>query len=249
MIRVRVDDQNRLLRVTLAESRACRLDSSTLLALAGLLGEGVDQDVRAVILDHDGPDLEVGTSVDEFLGDAPEMVLQAFGQALRAVVHCPVPLLAAVRGRCLGRGAALAVGAQFLFAQEDALLGFHETAVGLIAPGASALLPWRPALLRRMVLTGEIFDVHQLELAGLVTAATQHDPAAAALQFYLEHLAPRSPHALRHAVAAADPGPEFDRRLADGLARVERMLEESPDPVEGVSAFLEARAPRWAERR
>ena len=164
------------------------------------------------------------------------------------MVHCPVPLLAAVRGRCLGSGAALAVGAQFLFAQEDALLGFHETTVGLIAPGASALLPWRPAILRRMVLTGELIDMHQLELSGLVTAATANDPALAAFAFYAEHLAPCSPFALRNAVAAADPGLEFDRRLADSLARVKRMLDESPDPLEGVSAFLEARTPRWAGR-
>ncbi len=245
MIRAQTEDGGRLVRLTLAGDGRGRLTAMTSRGLRGALLAAVTPDVRAVLIDHDGGDLDLGCGVRELVDGDARGALAAWGEALTAVVRCPVPVLVALRGHALGPAAALSFGATQLFAADDAVIGFHQVALGLSAPGGAALAPWRPALLRRMVLTGEMFDVHQLEMTGLVHHACDRDPLWEATRYYEQHLATRSPVALRAVAADLAPGPGFEARLAAGLARLGRMLEESQHPAEGISAFLERRPPAW----
>lgn len=249
MIRAHVEDQGRLVRLTLVGDPRARLTEAACIALRGALNHALTQNVRAVLLDHDGDDLDMGVAVAELVGGEPRATLSAWSGALTAVVRCPVPVLVAVRGHALGPAAAISLGATMLFAADDAVIGFHQGALGLSAPGGAALTPWRPALLRRMVLTGEMFDVHQLEMMGLVHHACDRDPAWEAQRYYEEHLSVRSPTALRALAQDLAPGPSFEGRLAAGVDRLERMLEESEYPAEGVAAFLECRVPAWVGAR
>jgi cyclohexa-1,5-dienecarbonyl-CoA hydratase len=84
---------------------------------------------------------------------------------------------------------------------------------------------------------------------GLVHALAD-DPAAAALAYFDEHLAPRSAAALAHALEAVR-APRL-AALRDDLARVERQylqrLMTTRDANEGLDAFLAKRAPAWEHR-
>ena len=50
---------------------------------------------------------------------------------------------ALVRGRCLGGGFEIALACDFIFAEEYAVFGLPEIALGVFPPAASALLPPR----------------------------------------------------------------------------------------------------------
>lgn len=245
MIRAEIQAEGRLLRLSLPPKGHAGLDLGTLRTLSGLLLDSVGGAVRAVLITRDAPDFALGTDVRDTVEENADRVLASWCDTIRAVVRCPVPVLTAVRGRCLGRGASLALASHFLFAHEDTTLGFHEVAIGLFSPCASALLPWRSPVLRRMLIAGELLDVHQLELSGLVTGITHRDPRAVAEDWFHRHLEHRSLSAVRAATAAAAPGPEFENRLQGRVALLREHLRTSQDPHEGVGAFLEARTPRF----
>jgi enoyl-CoA hydratase/carnithine racemase len=245
MIRAEIQADGRLLRLSLPPAGQAGLDLGTLRTLSSLLLDSVGGDVRAVLINREAQDFALGTDLQDTVQQGADRVLGAWCDAMRAVVRCPVPVVAAVRGRCLGRGASLALSSHFLFVHEDTTLGFHEVALGLFSPCASALLPWRSPVLRRMLIAGELLDVHQLELAGLVTAITHRDPVLIAEAWFRRHLMPRSLAAVKAATAAAAPGPEFEARLESRVALLRQHLETCEDPHEGVGAFLEARPPRF----
>jgi cyclohexa-1,5-dienecarbonyl-CoA hydratase len=60
-----------------------------------------------------------------------------------------VPILVAVRGQCLGGGLEIALAGGPIFAAPDAQFGQPEIKLGVFAPAASCLLPWRVNAVRR----------------------------------------------------------------------------------------------------
>ncbi len=247
MIRTSYDEQGGLLRVTLASPRANILDIETLDAIGDLLHDHAElpAELRGILIDHDGPDFSFGAAVAEHLPDRVEAMLHAFGRAIRAVVHAPVPVIAAVDGRCLGGGMELALAAHVLVANREAVLGQPEIVLGVLPPVAVALLPWRAPILRRMVLTGESLDAATLAAAGLVDLAVEGPAADAALDFHRRHFADRSGFSLRQVTRAADPGDVFDQALYQAEQLYLQKLMKGADPVEGLQAFLDRRKPTW----
>ncbi len=70
-------------------------------------------------------------------------MLHRFHALLLALVDCAVPVLAAVRGQCLGGGLELVSLCHRIFAAPDARLGQPEIVLGVFAPVASLVLPER----------------------------------------------------------------------------------------------------------
>lgn len=207
--------------------------------------------LAAIVLDHEGPHFSYGASVPEHAPDQVREMLSSLHGAARALLETDVPLLACVRGACLGGGLELAILADRLFATPDAKLGQPELALGVFAPIGSALLPRiigaRPAA--DLLLTGRTISATEAHALGLVHELTE-DPSAAALAYAREHLATKSAASLRLATRAARRvwlGP-----FLEDLAALEELylgeLSASHDGNEGIAAFLEKRTPRWEHR-
>jgi len=168
--------------------------------------------------------------------------------AAEALLSADLPLLVAVRGRCLGGGLELALLGDRLVATTDARFGAPEIRLGVFAPLASLLLPRslgpRPAF--ELLVGGRSLHAERARELGLVSDLAS-DPVAAQLAWTRVHLEPHSPFALRQATRAARASwaPRFLEQLA-GLER--QYLDElmpHPDPTEGLTAFLEKRPPYW----
>lgn len=157
-------------------------------------------------------------------------------ELLEAISFAPVPVLAAIRGSCLGAGLEIALACHFRFAAEGALLGFPEAARGLV-PGFGgsvygASIP-RHTLVELALSARLVGAVEALEL-GLVhrvCPAPDLEPQAAA---FLEGLtASRAPHLVHAAMEAIHngrrlPRAEALRRETELFVRVlrERVEEE-----------------------
>jgi cyclohexa-1,5-dienecarbonyl-CoA hydratase len=247
-----LEADGRLLRLRLDRPKANIIDAAMMQALDVALDAHLPRaELQAVLLDAAGPHFSFGASVEEHLPPGCATMLQGLHRLILRLAAAPVPVLAAVQGRCLGGGLEIALAAHQLFVAHDAVLGQPEMLLGVFAPAASCLLPEAigPQRAFDLLLSGRSISGAEAAAWGLAAAAAPA-PQEAALQYFQTHLAGKSAAALRCAVRAARL--DYVARLRDKLAAVEHLyLEElmaTRDASEGLHAFLEKRPPRWEHR-
>lgn len=251
-LKVALERDGALLHLTLARPKANICDAQMIEALqAALDAHAGHAALRGVLLDAEGPHFSFGASVEEHLAERCAGMLASLHALILALAGCRVPVLVAVRGQCLGGGLEIALAGGPIFAAPNAQFGQPEIKLGVFAPAASCLLPWRvsPVAAEDLLCSGRSIDAAQALAIGLVQMLAD-DPVAAALAYFDEHLAPRSAAALAHAMQAVR-APRL-AALRDELARVERLylqsLMKTRDANEGLAAFLAKRSPTWEHR-
>ena len=251
-LKVALERDGKLLRLTLARPKANIVDAAMIAALQAALTEHLpNPHLRAVLLGAEGPHFSFGASVDEHLpGACADMLHQLHALVLR-LVESPVPVLVAVRGQCLGGGLEVAAAGNLIFAAPGAMLGQPEIKLAVFAPAASCLLPERigQAQAEDLLFSGRSISAQEAHRIGLVTAVAE-DPDQAALDYFDQHLAAVSASTLRFAVRAARA--DAAARIRAKVASVEKMyldeLMATHDAVEGLTAFLAKRPAEWQDR-
>ena len=251
-LRVSLDRQDALLRLTLARPKANLIDAAMIAALHGALREHrARPGLRGVLVAAEGPHFSFGASVEEHLADRCAAMLASLHALLLAMLEFPVPILVAVRGQCLGGGLEVALAGGPIFASPDAQLGQPEMKLGVFAPAASCLLPYRitQAAAEDLLLSGRSISGTEAKAIGLVEAIAD-DPESAALAYFDTHLAPKSAAALACALAAvrAPLVTTVRRRLDELVTLYVGTLMKTRDANEGIAAFLARRQPRWEHR-
>ncbi len=238
-----------LLRLRLSRPKANIVDAEMIAALHGALrAHGTRNDLRGVLLDAEGPHFSFGASVEEHLPDQCGAMLASLHALVLAMVEFPAPILVAVRGQCLGGGLEVALAGGPIFAASDAQFGQPEMKLGVFAPAASVLLPYRmnQPNAEDLLFSGRSVDAAEAKAMGLVHTVSD-DPEAAAMAYFGEHLAGRSAAALACALLAARGA--MLRDVRHRLAEVERLylerLMQTRDANEGLVAFLAKRKPLW----
>jgi enoyl-CoA hydratase/carnithine racemase len=119
------------------------------------------EDVRAVVIAGAGGNFCSGGDVHEIIGpllDRDMKGLMQFtrmtGDLIKAIRHCPQPVVAAVDGICVGAGAMVALASDIRYGTPDAKVAFLFVRVGLAGcdMGACAMLP-------RMIGQGRAADL------------------------------------------------------------------------------------------
>ncbi len=251
-LEIRREPDGRLLRLRLDRPKANVIDAEMIAALdAAFAGAAEDPDILAVLLDHAGPHFSFGASVEEHLPARCAAMLAALHALIKGMLACPVPVLVAVKGQCLGGGLEVAMAGSLIFVAPDARLGQPEIKLAVFAPAASCLLPRLVARghAEDLLYSGRSINGARAAEIGLALAADP-DPEAAALAYFDDHLAGLSASSLRLAVEAAR-GRFRDPVTAD-LDRVEALYLErlmgTRDALEGLEAFLEKRPAKWQHR-
>jgi cyclohexa-1,5-dienecarbonyl-CoA hydratase len=164
------------------------------------------------------------------------------------MLEYPAPILTVVRGQCLGGGLEVALAGGPIFAARDAQFGQPEMKLGVFAPAASVLLPWRvnQFAAEDLLFSGRSIGADEAHAIGLVQQVAD-DPEAAALAYFDAHLASKSATSLALALVAARGARVREARAR--LADVERLyleqLMRTHDANEGLVAFLAKRQPTW----
>jgi cyclohexa-1,5-dienecarbonyl-CoA hydratase len=252
--RLELNDGRTVARVILAAPKPNVLDAQMITELEAIFSSlDSERELRAVVIEGDGPHFSFGASVEEHLPDQIEAALSRLGALLRRVAATPAPTIAAVRGQCLGGGLELALACDLILAEESAQLGAPEIKLGVFPPAASVLLPLRIGIApaSAMILTGDSWNASRAMQQGLVTLITPEGGLQSGVDAFIEeHFAPRSPDALRHTSRVVRRS--IVKALEEELPRIDRIyldeLMAEPDAEEGIRAFLERRPPNWERK-
>ena len=177
-----------------------------------------DSDIRAVILTGAGDEaFSVGSDVAQLATLTPIEAEILAGEARRmqeAVSRLPKPVIAAIKGPCIGAGLELALHCDVRFARADARFGLPGVTIGL-TPGGSAIgrlthiVGSGPAL--ALALTGGIISAERAFMLGLVSNVLKPDQFEGAVEQLAQHFADLSPLAIQEIKrlfqAALDSGP------------------------------------------
>jgi len=173
------------------------------------------------------------------------------GQSVFAKLdRLPFPSIALVNGFALGGGAELALACTFRLATANARFGLPEIKLGLIPGyGGTQRLPRLVGEARaaEIILTGRMVGAEEALAIGLINRIVAPPAIDAALAFAGEFT--------RYSLRAAGFAREAVQRaagstLADGLrieADLSTLAYQTQDAAEGMRAFLEKRAPKFAD--
>lgn len=218
---------------------------------AALDALAADDTVRAVLISAGGKHFSAGADVGEHLPPDFRTMIPEFLETIAGLDAFPVPVIAAVQGRCLGGGFELVLGADIVIAADNARFGQPEIVLGVVPPAACALLPSRcpRGVAAALVYTGDPIDAAEAHRVGLVYRVVE----AAALEaeaFALAHrITTHSGAALRVAKRSMRlSGERPEQALAAAGAIYMDDLMATHDAVEGLNAFLEKREPTWSHR-
>ena len=245
-------DEGAIWRVTIGGSKGNILDGAGVQALAEPFRDArVSPHLKAICLEGQGAHFSFGASVPEHLPPLAGAMLGAFHGALLAMIDSHVPVLAAVRGQCLGGGLEIVMLCHRVVAAPDARLGQPEIMLGVFAPMASIVLADRVgrSAADDLCLSGRSVTAQEALAMRLVDQIADGDPADEAMGWARTHLLPKSASSLRYAVRAARSG--LRARLADELPAIERLylddLMSTADALEGLQAFMERRPVTWRD--
>jgi len=164
---------------------------------------GADPGVRAVVLAAEGRGFCAGVDIKEMQRTAGHGALIGANRgcfaAFAAVYDCPVPVIAAVHGFCLGGGVGLVGNADIVIAADDATFGLPEVDRGALgaATHLARLVPQH--LMRAMVYTCRTVTAAQLHDFGSVLEVVPRDRLAAAARAVAAEIAGKDPTIIRRA--------------------------------------------------
>ena len=170
---------------------------------AALRGLGEDPAVRVVVLRAEGRGFNAGVDIKEMQATAGFDALVGANRgcyaAFAAVYECPVPVIAAVHGFCLGGGIGLVGNADVIVASDDATFGLPEVDRGALgaATHLSRLVPQHK--MRAMVYTSATATAAELHAFGSVLRIVPRDELRDAAREVAGEIAAKSPVVIRAA--------------------------------------------------
>jgi cyclohexa-1,5-dienecarbonyl-CoA hydratase len=248
-VRVEPLDDGAIWRVLLATPKANIVDMEKVEVLTAIFDRAkTTADLKAIVIEGEGPHFSFGASVQEHLPGQFEAMLRGFHGLFGRMLDASVFTLAAVRGQCLGGGLELVFFCNRVVASPDAKLGQPEIMLGVFAPVASVALADRVGrgAAEDLCISGRSVSAAEALRIGLADQIAD-DPAEAALAYARKYLLPKSASSLRMAQRAVRR--EFGERFRREIAEVERLYAEelmaTADANEGLNAFLAKREPQW----
>ena len=174
-----------------------------------------------------------------------------FERMIRAILECPVPVIAAVNGAAYAGGCEIALGCDFIYAARSARFALTEVTIGIMpGAGGTQTLP-RAVGLRRakeILLTGRPFSAENGYEWGMVNRLCETDVVREAVETATA-IAANAPISIRQAKRSMHYG--VNMSLADGmLFEIEAYNRMVPtdDRREGIASFNEKRKPVFKGR-
>jgi len=215
-----------------------------------------DPDVRVMVLGGAGRSFSAGGDFNWVLTwpnlDAitRRVGADAMMGAVQAIYDFPKPSIARVHGAAVGGGVGLMLACDFAIAASPARFGLTSVRNGLLAGIAIPVLieAVGPRVARQLMMHGGMFDAATALRIGLVDQVVEQealDKTVLALAGELMLGAPSVQTTVKKLITEIDALPH-DTDVADILGEHVANQCVTDEALEGMSAFLDKRKPRWA---
>lgn len=239
--------------------RANTLSEETLAALdARIAAVEIDPTVKAVVLasssrkffctGHDLKELAAHEDDDDHGHAYFTDVFHRCSSVMQRLVDLPQPVIASVAGIATAAGAQLVASCDLAVACETSRFATPGVNIGLFcstpAVALSRTMSRKHAM--EMLLTGEFFDAQYALRVGLVNRVTKSGGALDDAVNLAHLIASKSAQAIRIGKAAYRQQQSLD--LSSAYAHASATMVSgllTPDAHEGISAFVQKRAPKW----
>lgn len=214
-----------------------------------------DTELRVVVLAGHGKafcagaDLNWMRAMADYSWDENRADAGKLAEMLWTLDQCPVPVIGRIHGDCYAGGMGLASVCDVLVASDNVTFCLSEARLGLlpatIAPYVVRAMGGQAA--RRWFTTAERFSAAQGQAMGFVhelCTPNEIDARVAALVATLVANGPAAVRACKQLVRDV-AGRPIDAALRDETARRIADIRASSEGREGVSSFLNKRAPNW----
>jgi len=211
-----------------------------------------DERIRVIILTGSGRAFSAGADVTGFMGVTPvkaAIFSRKFQEVLNKIEYYTKPIIIAINGYALGGGLEMSMSGDIRIASETAQLGQPEINLGFI-PGAGGTqrLPRivGKSKAKEIIFTGDMIPASEALKIGLVDAVVPPEKLEDEARRLALKIAEKPPLALMAAKYAVNFG--LESNIWTGLAYESSLfglLFSTDDVVEGVSAFLEKRKPKF----
>jgi enoyl-CoA hydratase len=175
-----------------------------------------------------------------------------FERAIRAIIHCPVPIIAAVNGAAYAGGMEISLCADFIYAAEHARFALTEVTLGIM-PGAGGTQTLPRAIgarrAKEILLTGKPFTAQQAFEWGMVNRICTSEALLPEALETAAAIAGNAPISTRQIKQSVNYGLNMD--LASGMMfeiEAYNRMVPTEDRREGIRAFNEKRKPNFQGR-
>jgi len=220
--------------------------------------EALERGARAIVLTGAGRAFSAGGDLREMQEIAKrdgrveaffDEPLRILNEAILLIRQTPVPFIAAVNGVASGGGCNLALACDLVIAAESAKFNQAFIKIGLTPDcGGTFMLPrlvgWKRAT--ELLFTGDLISAQSAAEIGMINSVSPDDQLMNKAMAMAEKLAQAPTAALGEIKMLLNASAANDIRSQLDLER-ETQIEsgKTKDFVEGVSAFLEKRPPRF----
>jgi enoyl-CoA hydratase len=214
-----------------------------------------DDDLRVVILCGTGRRaFSAGADIREFAerrmpARRAEVYNEVLADALTAVMGCRIPVLAMIRGLAVGGGCELAAACDLRIASDDVRIGIPIGRLGVTLGEVEARAVGRligSARLKDLVFTGRLVDAGEALSIGLLDRAVPAQSLVEATSHMVEAIMSAAPVTIRATKLVADlEGSPASGDQAVALERLTSAAYDGEHLKEGITAFLDNRAPRF----
>jgi 2-(1,2-epoxy-1,2-dihydrophenyl)acetyl-CoA isomerase len=222
------------------------------------VAEAIERGARAIVLTGAGRAFSAGGDLREMQEIAKkdgrveaffEEPLRLLNEAIVLIRETPVPFIAAVNGVASGGGCNLALACDLVIAAESARFNQAFIKIGLTPDcGGTFMLPrlvgWRRAT--ELLFTGELISARAAADMGMINSVWPDEALMSKAMAMAEQLAQAPTAAIAEIKKLLDASATNDLRSQLDLERKTQIESgKTLDFVEGVSAFLEKRPPRF----